>query len=309
METNEQLEAMLGDYAKSIAPKFTPKATTNIFDPKNYFTIYDLKDDEQSKTKEIRILPNPNGGSPIVPFKGHTAYVDGKKQTFACLKHVKNEPCPFCEARDLLLSGAGKSEEELKKDKELAKDYRAIDMYIVKLIDRNNEEDGPKFWRFKAAYDKKGAYDMIMGTVNGLKKNKAIMDPNEGRDLSVIITRNEKKVPIITSVVAQDSDVLSPDPQKQADWLADTRTWESVYSVKSYDYLEIVVKGGIPVWDKELKQFVDKNGVTPKTSTKDSESDEIVMGLENVKTSILTSATEITEENYVNDDDGDDLPF
>lgn len=306
MEQNDQLEAMLAQYAKSIEPKFTPKAPANVFDAKNYFTIYDLADSEQSKTKEIRILPNPNGGSPIVPFHGHIAHVDGKKQTFACLKHTKNEACPFCEARDLLLSGTGKSEEETKKDKELAKEYRAKEMYIVKLIDRADEAHGPKFWRFNAAYDKKGVYDMIMGTVNGLKKNKAVMDPNEGRDLSIVTTRNEKKVPIVTSVVAQDSDVLSADPAQQAAWLADTRTWESVFSVKNYDYLEIVVKGGIPVWNKDLKQFVDKNGVVPEAEPIE---DEITLGVEDVKTNILAAAGDITEDDLDGEEATDDLPF
>lgn len=299
MENNDQLEAMLADYAKSIQPKYAPKKEANVFDAKNYFTIYDLADNEQSKTKEIRILPNPNG-SPIVPFHGHIAHVDGKKQTFACLKHTKGEACPFCEAREELLATGE------QKDKDLAKEYRAKEMYIVKLIDRADEAHGPKFWRFNAAYDKKGVYDMIMGTVNGLKKNKAVMDPNEGRDLSIVTTRNEKKVPIVTSVVAQDSDVLSSNPEQQAAWLADTRTWENVFSVKNYEYLEIVVKGGIPVWDKELKTFVDKNGVKAESTP---EAEDIVMGVEDVKTNILAAAGEATEQVFEDDQQADDLPF
>lgn len=299
METNDQLEAMLADYAKSVEPKFTPKPQANVFNAKNYFTIYDLADNEQTKTKDIRILPNPNGGSPIVPFHGHIAYVDGKKQTFACLKHTKGEACPFCETRDLLLATG------TEEDKKLAKEYRAKEMYIVKLIDRTDEAHGPKFWRFNAAYDKKGVYDMIMGTVNGLKKNKAVMDPNEGRDLSIVTTRNEKKVPIVTSVVAQDSDVLSEDAAKQAEWLADTKTWESVFSVKNYDYLEIVVKGGVPVWDKDLKQFVDKNGAQAVSNTEEG---EITMGVEDVKTNILAAAGDSTDE-IEDDQNTDDLPF
>lgn len=303
METNEQLDAMLADYAKSIQPKFTPKPQSNVYDPKNYFTIYDLEDGEQTKTKEIRILPNPNGGSPIIPFKAHVAYVDGKKTTFACLKHLKGEPCPFCEVREQLLADGGED------DKKLAKEFGVKEMYIVKLIDRADEEHGPKFWRFNAAYDKKGAYDMIMGTVNALKKNKAIMDPEVGRDLSIVITRNEKKVPVVTSVVAQESEPISENEAQKEAWLSDTRTWESVYSVKGYDYLEIVVSGGIPVWNKDLKQFVDKNSLN-KTGASDAqnEPDEITMGIETVKTNILAAATEI-EDFSTEEDEGDDLPF
>ena len=299
MEKNSELEAMLADYAKSIEPKFAPKQAANVFDAKNYFTIYDMAENESSKTKDIRILPNPNGGSPIVPYHGHVAYVDGKKQTFACLKHTKGEACPFCEAREELLATG------IEDDKKLAKEYRAREMYIVKLIDRADEAHGPKFWRFNAAYDKKGPYDLIMGLVSGLKKNKAIMDPNEGRDLCLVIGRSDRKVTVVSSIAPQDSDVLSEDSLKQQNWLADTKTWENVFSVKNYDYLAIVVKGGIPVWNKDLKKFVDKNAVNQEEST---EPDEITMGVEDVKTNILAASGEIKED-VGTEPETDDLPF
>jgi hypothetical protein len=43
-----------------------------------YFTIYDLPDGVDSMTKEIRLLPNFNGGS-LVEYHGHTAPLEGKK--------------------------------------------------------------------------------------------------------------------------------------------------------------------------------------------------------------------------------------
>lgn len=301
MEKNDQLQAMLDAYEKANAPKFVPKEPTKEFNKDNYFTIYDLGEKELSKTKDVRILPNPKGGSPIVEFHGHVVVVDGDKRTFPCLKHEKGEACPFCEAREELLATGTES------DKELAKKYKAKQMYIVKLIDRSQEDFGPKFWRFNSDYQKKGAYDMIMGAVRSLKKYQAVMDPNEGRDLSINIQRTDKGVPIVSSVVAQDSDVLTEDPELMAKWLADDRTWESVYSVKNYEYLEIIVKGGVPVWDKELKRFVDKDGV--KNEVPEAES-EISMGIENIKSNIL-AATEPTEAitPTSTDDEGDDLPF
>ena len=139
--SNEQdaLTAMLAQYEANNKPKYEKSETAKTYDLKNYFTTYDLEKDEQSKTKEIRILPNPKGGSPLVEFHGHTAIVDGQKKTFPCLQHEKGTACPFCEAREALLSTGDAG------DKELAKKYNAKKMYIAKLIDRNNEDEGVKF--------------------------------------------------------------------------------------------------------------------------------------------------------------------
>jgi hypothetical protein len=41
----------------------------------------------------------------------------------------------------------------------------------------------------------------------------------------------------------QDPTVLSEDKELMDTWLADEGTWESVFPVKSYEYLEIIVRG------------------------------------------------------------------
>lgn len=300
MSEKSALDEMLEQYEKSNAPKFVKTETAKVFDENNYFTIYDLPKGVESKTKDIRILPNPKGGSPIVEFWAHSAVVEGKKRQFPCLKHLNGEACPFCEARELLLATGKES------DKELAKNYRARKMYIVKLIDRENEAHGPKFWRFNDDYNKKGVYDMIMGTVTALKKNKDIMNPETGRDLSIMITR-VREVPTVTSVVAQESEVISEDEAKKAEWIADTRTWENVFSVKNYDYLEIIVNGEVPVWDKDAKQFVRK-GDAVKAELPEAET-EISMGIENVKASIKVAEPTNVAEPEITEDEEDDMPF
>jgi hypothetical protein len=103
--------------------------------------------------------------------------------------------------------------------------------------------------------------------------------------------------------------VLSEDAEQAAAWLADTRTWEDVYSVKTYDYLEIIVKGGVPAWDKDAKRFVDKASVEADKAETDNLDSELTMGVENVKASVGASTT--TEDSDVpsTEDEGDDLPF
>lgn len=291
------LDAMLAQYENNNKPKYE-KRDAKVYDLKNYFNTF-LKDGVKTATKEIRILPTTDGSTPFVEMYGHKMQVEGEFKTFPCLKHEKNEPCPFCEAREALLA-TGKD-----SDKELAKKYAARMMYVVKVIDRENEAEGVKFWRFNHDYRKSGTFDKIHGILSALKKDRDVTHPENGRDLSITIQRDQNNKPIISSITAQDSTPLSEDAEKKALWLADTRTWEDVYSVRTYDYLEIIVKGGVPVWDKDEKKFVDKASL--KSEGGDGLEAELNVGVEAVKANITpaTNSTTVTS----NDEDSDDLPF
>jgi hypothetical protein len=288
------LDAMLAQYEKNNAPKYAKSETAKVYDLKNYFNTY-IKEGVKSATKQIRILPSNDGSTPFVEMHAHKVQVDGEWKTFPCLKHEKDEACPFCEARETLLS-TGK-----EADKELAKKYNARKMYVVKVIDREHEEEGVKFWRFNHDYRKEGIYDKIYGVLAAIKKD--VTNPDNGRDLLLTINRNQNGVPVVSAVASLDPSVLSEDEETKETWLGDARTWEDVYSVRTYDYLKIIVKGGVPMWDKEEKQFVDKNAV----SAKSEEEEEVTMGVENIKSSIL--AAEPTTVAASTEEDDDDLPF
>lgn len=296
---NNALAAMLEQYEANNKPKYEKK-TEKVYDLKNYFNTY-IKEGVKSAEKTIRILPTPDGSSPFVEIHAHKIKVDGEWKTFACLKHERNEPCPFCEAREALLATGKES------DKELAKDYKAKMMYVVKVIDRDHPEEGVKFWRFNHDYRKEGILDKIQGVLRAIKKD--ITDPNVGRDLVLTINRNQNNVPVVSAVASLDPSVLSEDAEQAAAWLSDTRTWEDVYSVKTYDYLEIIVKGGVPVWDKENKCFVDKASLSTDNSETDNLDSELTMGVENVKANIVTSSASEEPASDTPEDDGDDLPF
>lgn len=289
------LEAMLAQYETNNKPKYV-KADAKVYDLKNYFNTY-IKDGVKAATKEIRILPTADGTTPFVEIHAHKVQLEGEWKTFACLKHEKSEPCPFCEAREALLA-TGKD-----SDKELAKKYNAKKMYVVKVIDRSLEEEGVKFWRFNHDYRSAGTYDKIHGVLLSLKKDRDITSATAGRDLSINITRDQNNKPQIASIVPQDSSVLSEDAAKVATWTSDARTWEDVYSVRSYDYLEIIVKGGVPAWDKEAKKFVDKASL--KTEGSDNLDSELTLGVENVKAGVIAATTSTAETATTEDD----LPF
>ena len=297
MSNTNILAAMLKQY-ESNTTSYTK--SENTYDLKNYFTTF-LKEKEKSATRRIRILPTKDGSSPFVEIHGHKIQVDGEWKTFVCLKHEKGEDCPFCEAREALISTGKES------DKELAKKYSAKKMYVVKVIDRDNEADGPKFWRFNHDYRKTGTLDKIYGVLQAV--NKDITDPTTGRDLLVMIARDQNNRPVVQSISHVDPSPLSEDADLAKEWLSDERTWEDVYSIKSYEYLEIIVKGGVPTWDKDAKKWIDKASITASEEG-DNLDEELTLGVQNVKSNITASqATPQAAPVASEEEADDDLPF
>ena len=58
--------------------------------------------------------------------------------------------------------------------------------YIVKVIDRDNEQDGVKFWRFKHNYKQEGVLDKILPI---WKAKGDVTDAEKGRDLIIELTK------------------------------------------------------------------------------------------------------------------------
>jgi len=301
MSENSILKAMLAQYESA-----TTSSSDNTFDEKNYYTTY-LKDGIDSRMSRIRILPV--NGSPFQEVHVHSAKVDGKNRKFVCLQHLNDEPCPFCDTREKLLASGEKTDEDL------AKEYRARKMYIVKVIDRENESDGPKFWRFPVNYKKEGIHDKIMAIVKMLGED--ITDVENGRDLILNIVRIKNprggSYPSVNSIQAFGNGPLSTDAALSKGWSEDAKTWKDVYTVKNYDYLKIVVLGKTPIWDKKLEKYVAKED-TIETETEDTSAEldsQISFGANAPKTSNVetTNIIEDDDSSYEDDDENYDLPF
>jgi len=305
-ENNDMLQAMLKQYDDAGTQG---KETT--FDLNNYFTTY-LPDGIDNAVKRVRILPVAKG-TPFITVYVHKATVDGKNRKFTCLSHLNDEACPFCEAREQLLATG------LDSDKELAKNYSAKLMYVVKVIDRENEEHGPKFWRFPAqTYKKDGIHDKIMANVRLLQEN--IHNPETGRDLFLTVQRVKNPrggtYPNVSSVNTTDKCKLSENAEQAQAWLDEAKTWADVYSTKDYNYLEIIVKGGTPAWSKAKNKYVDK--ATLDAGDNASASDDLDAEIEisnQVNKTTVTKEPEVAENSYVAPSDvaapvqNDDLPF
>ena len=290
--------AMLKEYEDALTPKKPVVKST--FDLKNYFSTY-LPEGVKTGTKQIRILPSQSNGNPFDSMQVHTRQVDGKWLKFTCLKHNSeiDKDCPFCEARQELLA-SGKA-----TDKELAKKFNNRKMWILRVIDRDDEDHGIKFWRFNDDYTHQGTYDKIMAIVKSFGN---ISDPEKGRDLIINIGRDQKNNCVITGIVHDDASPALEDKAKLKSLIEDTRIWKDLFSVKEYSYLEIIVLGGVPVYDKENKKWIDKATLdTTKTEDKVDYDQEISMGKDKVSKTESTDIPVIPIEN--SDEDDSDLPF
>ena len=305
---NSVLEAMLSQYEKATTFK-----NENTFDVKNYFSTF-LPDGVNSSQAQIRILPTE--GSPFEEVYVHSMKVDGKNRKFTCLAKHGDNPCPFCEAREMLLSTGEKSDEED------AKTYNARLMYVVKVIDRQKEDEGPKFWRFPINYKQDGIMDKIMAAVKMVDED--ITDVETGRDLKLSIVRVKNprggSYPSVNSVLPIDRSPLSTDKALAESWVNDSKTWKDVYSIKPYDYLKLVVMGEVPAWSKKLEKYVAKSTLENETeeSTSDNLDSMISMGNKAQKTEVKETKVIVEEEEEednasynidADDDDDDDLPF
>jgi len=216
---------------------------------KKYFTTV-LPKGQRTAEKRIRILPSKDGSTPFVEIKFHEIQVDGKwVKLYDPAQEGKRSPLNEV-AEGLMMKGTD-------SDKELARNYRSRKFYIVKVIDRENEQDGVKFWRFKHNSKSEGILDKIVP----IMRNKGdITDPQKGRDLilSLSLTKsgNGKEYTTINSIIPEDAGPLSTNQEQLDEWVNDDLIWSDVYSKKGEDYLEIVANGDTPKWNSELKKFV-----------------------------------------------------
>jgi gp32 DNA binding protein like len=247
---------------------------------KKYFTTI-LPKGVKTIEKRIRILPMKDGSTPFVEAKFHEIQVDGK--------YVKIYDPAFEGKRSPLNEVAdGLRNSKDPKDKELLIQYISRKFYIVKVIDRENEQDGVKFWRFKHNAKGEGVFDKIIP----IWRNKGnITDPEKGRDLILTLSLNKtpkgKEYTVVSSIIPDDVAPLSTDEKQMEKWLADESVWTDVYSKKPEEYLVLLAQGDIPKWDSENKKWI---------SGSKSES-------------VLVSPSVMVEDPQESHDVSDDLPF
>lgn len=290
MATNV-LDAVLSQYEKSTQNTNTGGSKMSSEDRmKKYFAAL-LKDNEKQGQRRVRILPTTDGSSPFKEVWFHEILVDGKYQKFYDPGKNDNERSPLNEVYEELMSTGKES------DKQLATQYRSRKFYIVKVIDRDNEQDGVKFWRFKHNYKQEGILDKIIPI---WKAKGDVTDPDNGRDLILELTK--AKTPkgatytVIQTVMYDDPAPISEDETQMAEWVGDGMTWEDVYSKKPVEYLEAIARGETPRWDSDKGGYVYSN----------NETSEVSMG--GTPSSSPSSINDVKDPQS-NDEVDEDLPF
>jgi hypothetical protein len=184
----------------------------------------------------------------------HEIQVDGKWQKFYDPGKNDNERSPLSEVYEELMSTGRDA------DKELAKQYKPRKFYIVKLIDRDNEQDGVKFWRFKHNYKNEGILDKLIPI---FRAKGDVTDPTKGRD--IILEMTKAKTPkgaaytVIQTIMYDDPAPIHEDKETADSWINDELSWADVYSKKPVEYLEAIAKGETPRWDSEKGGYVYGN--------------------------------------------------
>lgn len=242
------LEAVLAQYEKNKQATSGTVGMSQEDRMKKYFTTV-LPKGIRSQEKRIRILPAKDG-SPFVEVYFHEVQVNGD---WVKLYDPKQEGkrSPLDEVREGLLTTG------LESDKALARQYRSRKFFIVKLIDRDNEQDGVKFWRFKYNTKSEGVYDKLIP----LFRNKGdITDPLKGRDLILNLNLskagNGRDYTTITQIIPEDPSLLHEDKSVADSWINDPLIWSDVYSKKPEEYLEMVATDQNPKWDSVTGKWV-----------------------------------------------------
>ena len=298
------LAAILGQYEDSKKNTFDNKR-----DLSNYLSTR-LPDGKDTGNKNIRILAGKDGDTPFKEIHIHKIKVGDYWRKYICPKKNLGKPCPFCDTYDTLRKSSDDDE------KTLAKDYSAKKAYVARVIDRDNEDDGVKFWRFNHDYRGEGIFDKLIGI---FQAKGDITNPRNGRDVTMTLNKNKKGATIISGFVHDDITLLTDSKEKAEKWLNDERTWEDVYGVKPYGYLELIIKGKQPVWSKAQEKYVDRDELDSdmsndvKAATGKLEG-ELNYGSPTDTPPVTSTTTEVKNEptsdgNPKQEEEDDDLPF
>lgn len=262
----------------------TPQSST--FDPKIYLNTK-LDDGVNEKIVRIRILPVSSTDSNIfLRLKTHSLKVDHEIakngfKSFICLndEHVGSTTkyaCPLCNKAQELFDKAKEYREKGDTNLSLTLFKQACSFkykytYIVRVIDRDHEDEGVKFWRFNENSKGEGCYDKLMAIYNTRREQKPdgtfynIFDLMEGRDIVLTIKRvfdtkgNDTGKSSINITDGNFSKPLSQNIEQANAWINDEKKWSDAYRIKDADYMAIVADGKIPVRNRETGKYVPKD--------------------------------------------------
>jgi hypothetical protein len=321
-------------------PKAQQPKNNEAYDTKNYLNVR-LKPEETEKVLTIRLLPmDLKTGNPFVKVHVHNVKVPKELapnsvkpyKTYICLSKTKDidhdkfgTKCPFCEINSSAYNDSTKENDPVKKKElqDISIANKSKEAVIVRCIERGNEAEGVKFWKFNLRNDKKDPYHTIINLYNQRKAEgekagrvENILDIYNGYDLTVTITAGEP-VPPPTITDAKYPTPLSTDEEEMRKWIYDEKKWQDVFPCKTYEYLSLVSEMRIPWFDKNKGIWVEKKEHDDEKNEETEKADEEIKEAENkVKkeqpATVQTAAQQPVKEKSILDSvtiNDSDLPF
>lgn len=266
------------------------------FDEKNYLDVK-LTSKETEKKITVRVLKlTPDALTPFAEV--HMHYLPSVKKSYVCTKQTENLPegtdinCPFCDIRDQAKAEQkGADQQTWDKLKEIYKQNGSMLNYIVRVVDRSDEDFGIKFWKISQA-----TYETIYDIYTNFKQEGIdIFDPKTGYDLVITIKKKDNKSKITNISAKMTQTPLANTQERINELVTDEKVWTDVYGVKPFEYLEIMINGGTPFFDKTTMKWVEKK---EKPISEDEEEDLTI-----------SDESEENEETNSSQKNKDDLPF
>lgn len=336
------------------------------FNEKNYLNLRLDPKKETTRTVKVRILPvSADDPTPFLVLHTHSMKVSTEisksgYKSFICLNEEllgkqTSAGCPLCKKSAELLTECNSlpNDDANKMERKAlfkeAMQYKAKETFIVRVIEREHEDEGVKFWRFNAHNDGTGIYDQLMSIFENRAKESvedgdayykvveneasgpgepahqyikvdeaeynalpeeqraiipySVFSTDDGKDFYITLeySANTDK----TSIKISDAGKPTPLSKNKAlalSWINDEKTWNDLYSLKPYEYLELVADKKIPYFDKARMTWVDKATVNP--------TDVAAQAAKEVLKERKAPSTEGFDTTPVtSDSEGDDLPF
>ncbi len=275
------------------------------YDVKNYLSTK-LTASETEKKLTIRILNlSPDSETPFEPI--HMHYLASENKSFVCTKQTVSVPentnknCPFCDIKDEAEKAQKGADKALwEKLKDIYKANGSILNYVVRVVDRDDQEFGIKFWKFSEP-----VYKMIYNIYKDNKEDEInIFDYLNGKDLTVTIEKIGGKTKITNISAKNKQTPLAKTEEESNKLITNDKLWSDVYGVKPYEYLELVIDGKVPFFDKTTMQWVEKKEKVEDTTDEETENEYVSPSEESDESDENTDTTDNTSNQGQ-----EDLPF
>jgi hypothetical protein len=239
---------------------------------------------------KLRILPPTWSGYKHYGLDVFIHYNVGQRFQFLCPAFMKQKPCPVCE------------ELQQTQDKKLKSEIQVNRRVAVWVIDRTEEQAGPKLFLMAQTIDTEL---LLQARGEDIGETLWIDDPKNGYDILFTKVGEKKNTKYEGIKISRNTSPLSLDPKQYDAWIQyiQEHPLPSIFLVKDYNYIKSVFYGTHPIQDEEEILIPEKN-LKEEIKRNDSGSiqEPIVENTSNAERNIIdntANATPIIDYNFL----------